>query len=103
MLTLFVRYYTVLWTRSPSPCSISWYKYHHRTLLAYEHELLTRKADSTKEREEEKDNGMTTKEIEQEIECPRCFDIMTLSSEFDSLGYICRYICQECDLLLFMK
>jgi hypothetical protein len=46
---------------------------------------------------------MTTKEIEQEIECPRCFDIMTLSSEFDSLGYICRYICQECDLLLFMK
>jgi hypothetical protein len=24
-----------------------------------------------------------TKEIEQEIECPRCHDIMALSSEFD--------------------
>ncbi|MDQ3840690.1 MAG: hypothetical protein M3297_15660 [Thermoproteota archaeon] len=61
--------------------------------------LLTRKADSTEQKEEEEDNGMTTKEIEREIECPRCFDIMTLSSDFDSLGYIC----QKCDLLLVMK
>jgi len=37
--------------------------------------------------------------MEQEIECPRCYDIMTLSSDFDRLGYIC----QECDLLLVMK
>ena len=34
--------------------------------------------------------------MEQEIECPRCYDIMTLSSDFDKLGYFC----QECDLLL---
>jgi len=61
--------------------------------------LLTRKPDFTEEEEEEEDNGMTTKNIEQEIECPRCFDIMTLSSDFDSLGYIY----QECDLLLVMK
>jgi hypothetical protein len=25
--------------------------------------------------------------IEQEIECPRCHDVMTLSSEFDRLDY----------------
>jgi ribosomal protein S27AE len=28
-------------------------------------------------------------EIEHEIECPRCNDIMTLSSEFDRLCYLC--------------
>jgi hypothetical protein len=39
------------------------------------------------------------KNAEQEIECPRCSDIMTLSSDFDKLGYIC----QECELLLIMK
>ena len=37
--------------------------------------------------------------MQQEIECPRCYDIMTLSSDFDKLGYFC----QECDLSLVMK
>jgi hypothetical protein len=37
--------------------------------------------------------------MEQEIECPRCYDIMTLSSIFGRLGYTC----QKCDLLLVMK
>jgi uncharacterized protein (DUF983 family) len=41
----------------------------------------------------------TTKEIEQEIECPRCYDVMSLSSEFDKL----LYCCQECGLSLVMK
>jgi hypothetical protein len=41
----------------------------------------------------------TTKEIEQEIECPRCHDIMALSSEFDKL----LYFCQECSFSLVMK
>jgi hypothetical protein len=41
----------------------------------------------------------TTKEIEQEIECPRCHDIMTLSSDFDKL----LYFCQECSFSLVMK
>ena len=41
----------------------------------------------------------TAKEIEQEIECPRCFDVMSLSSEFDKL----LYFCQECGLSLVMK
>jgi hypothetical protein len=48
---------------------------------------------------EEENQDQKMKNVEQEIECPRCNDIMTLSSDFDSLGYIC----QECDLLLVMK
>ena len=34
--------------------------------------------------------------MQQEIECPRCSDIITLSSDFDKL----LYFCQECDLSL---
>jgi hypothetical protein len=34
--------------------------------------------------------------VDQEIECPRCYDIMTLQSDFDR---IC-YLCEECDFLL---
>jgi hypothetical protein len=49
--------------------------------------------------EENHDSKQTPKDMEQEIECPRCYDIMILSSSFDRLGYIC----QECDLLLVMK
>jgi hypothetical protein len=39
------------------------------------------------------------KNIDQEIECPLCYDIMALSSEFDKL----LYFCQECGLSLVMK
>jgi hypothetical protein len=38
-------------------------------------------------------------DIEQEIEYPRYYDVMTLSSNFDSIGYVCH----ECDFLLVMK
>ena len=37
--------------------------------------------------------------IEQEIECPRCHDVMTLHSEFDRLGYLC----EECDFSLHLS
>lgn len=37
--------------------------------------------------------------IEQQIECPRCHDVMTLYSEFDSLGYLC----EECDFSLHLS
>ena len=33
--------------------------------------------------------------IDQEIECPRCRDIMMLYSDFDKLCYVC----EECTLL----
>ena len=49
--------------------------------------------------EENHDDDQTLKNMEQEIECPRCYNIMTLSSNVDRLGYVC----QECDLLLVMK
>jgi hypothetical protein len=55
--------------------------------------------DSEEDEEINHDDDQTLKNMEQEIECPRCYDIMTLSSNFDRLGYIC----QECDLLLVMK
>jgi hypothetical protein len=60
-------------------------------------ELQTPAADLPLQDEEKSDDRL--KNIEQEIECPRCYDVMTLSSDFDRLGYIC----QECDLLLVMK
>lgn len=44
-------------------------------------------------------NDQIMKSLEQEIECPRCSDIMILSSDFDSL----LYFCQECQLSLVMK
>ena len=35
--------------------------------------------------------------IEHEIGCPRCYNIMTLCSDFDSL----YYHCEECDFSLY--
>jgi hypothetical protein len=59
--------------------------------------LQTPAADLQLQGEEKNDERL--KNIEEEIECPRCNDIMTLSSDFDRLGYVC----QGCDLLLVMK
>ncbi len=47
-----------------------------------------------KVKEEEPDRS-----IEQEIECPRCHDVMTLHSEFDRLGYYC----EECSFSLHLS
>jgi hypothetical protein len=60
-------------------------------------ELQNPVADLHLQDEEKSDDRL--KNIEQEIECPRCYDVMTLSSDFDRLGYTC----QECDLLLVLK
>ena len=49
--------------------------------------------------QEVEEENKTTKDIEQEIECPRCYDVMVLSSDFDKL----LYFCQECGLSLVMK
>jgi hypothetical protein len=45
------------------------------------------------------EEDQTTKEIEQEIDCPRCYDVMALSSDFDKL----LYLCQECSFSLVIK
>ena len=47
---------------------------------------------------EDKTNARLEEELGHEIECPRCFDIMTLSSEFDRLGYFCEC----CSFLLYL-
>ncbi len=59
--------------------------------------ITAAEADLHLQDEEKSDERL--KNIEQEIECPRCNDIMTLTSDFDKLGYV--YL--ECDLLLVMK
>ena len=47
---------------------------------------------------EDKEKRIVHNDIEQEIECPRCHDIMALSSDFDRLSYVC----QECNLSLLL-
>ena len=49
--------------------------------------------------EKEEEVYRIAKDIEQEIECPRCNDIMALSSDFDRL----YYFCEECNLSLLVN
>ena len=51
------------------------------------------------EKEDENKQMIHDNNIEQEIECPRCYDIMALSSDFDKLSYFC----QECNLSLLIN
>jgi hypothetical protein len=60
-------------------------------------ELLSPKLDEFDLQDVEEDAVLPN--MQQEIECPRCYDIMTLSSDFDKL----LYFCQECELSLVMK
>lgn len=41
-------------------------------------------------------------DIEQELECPRCYDIMTLYSDSNVDDRLC-YFCQECNLSLLIN
>ena len=64
-------------------------------------ELLLQQAedvDALQTEEDEKEQA-PMKDIDREIECPRCYDIMILSSDFDKLGYFCH----ECNLSLFIN
>ena len=38
-----------------------------------------------------------SEDIENEIECPRCYDTMTLCSDFDNL----YYLCDSCEFCLY--
>ena len=60
-------------------------------------ELLSPKLDEFDVQDIEEEALLTN--MQQEMECPRCTDIMTLSSDFDKL----LYSCQECELSLVMK
>ena len=65
------------------------------TKLLYPEPVL----DLQEEEEQDENNNQIMKSMEQEIECPRCSDIMILSSDFDRL----LYFCQECHLSLVMR
>ena len=41
----------------------------------------------------------TETELQFEIECPRCYDTMTLCSDFDCV----YYFCEECNFYLYMQ
>ena len=65
-------------------------------LLTEVQKELSKPSESIKQTKEEKSNNNL--EVEHEIECSRCHDIMTLLSDFDSLCYRC----EECDFLLYL-
>jgi hypothetical protein len=60
-------------------------------------ELLSPKLDELELQDIDEDAVLPN--MRQEIECPRCSDIMTLSSDFDKLLYFCK----ECELSLLLK
>jgi hypothetical protein len=84
--------------QAPSLDGISDYNNNPYLLKDMSTELLSPELDLELQEEVENDDQMT-KDMEQEMECPRCYDMMTLSSDYDRL----MYICQECDLSLVMK
>ena len=65
--------------------------------LLLQHQEHVNPLQNEKEKEEEQ-KTILYNDIEQEIECPRCHDIMALSSDFDRLSYVC----QECSLSLLL-
>ena len=88
-------------TTLPLPAILATISITIRTLNIMNTKLLSPKPDpSVKEGNDTK----AAKDIEQEIECPRCYDVMTLSSNFDSLGYVCQecdfFACYEIDAIL---
>jgi hypothetical protein len=61
--------------------------------------LVTELEKKNSERLPISEEKSSNREVDHEIGCPRCHDIMTLQSEFDRLGYFC----EECDLLLYLN
>jgi hypothetical protein len=63
-------------------------------------ELLSPELDLGLQKSNDEEGEITKNMMmQQEIECPRCYDVMSLSSDFDRL----LYFCQECKLSLVMK
>jgi Zn finger protein HypA/HybF involved in hydrogenase expression len=60
-------------------------------------ELLLQQRNQVNPLQTEKE--LTIPDIEQEIECRRCNDIMALSSDFDRL----YYFCEECNLSILVN
>ena len=63
--------------------------------------LIVQQAEDvdTLQNEEDEKKQTLIKDIDKEIECPRCYDMMILSSDFDRIGYFCH----DCNLSLFIN
>lgn len=57
--------------------------------------VKTKNSPQIEEQQQQKQEIVT--DIEHEIDCPRCYDTMTLRSDFDSL----YYFCEECAFILY--
>ena len=55
----------------------------------------SQRSEVSQTNQEEKNSNL---EIEQEIECPCCRDLMTLCSDFDRICYLC-----ECNFPLYLN
>ena len=90
-----------MWLMTPSPNSISDYNSNLILISVMSTKLLSPELELDLHEEEEQDesNDQIIKSMEQEIECPRCSDIMMLSSDFDRL----LYFCHECQLSLVIR
>jgi|SRR5919202_4115509 hypothetical protein len=88
-----VRYYSsTILLLSPFPFSVSDYKKDEGKLLpSMSKELVLQQQILQTERE--------PSEIETEIECPRCYDIMAQCYDFDKL----YYLCEECNLSILIN
>ena len=71
---------------------------HVRTKLATRSVIPEKQTLETKEepRLEHQEENPTLSELDTEIECPRCNEIMELHSKFDELVYLC----DNCNFLL---
>lgn len=71
---------------------------HVRTKLATRSVIPEKQTLETKEepRLEQQEENPTLSELDTEIECPRCNEIMELHSKFDELVYLC----DNCSFLL---
>jgi cytochrome c-type biogenesis protein CcmH/NrfF len=71
------------------------------SVLNMSKELLLQQAEDVDALQNEEDEKKQTliKDIDKEIECPRCYDMMILSSDFDRIGYFCH----DCNLSLFIN
>ena len=61
--------------------------------------LLTEVEEKATQHIIEKKEESNNLAVDQDIECPRCNDIMTLNSDFDRICYLCK----ECDFLLYLN
>ncbi|HMH10145.1 MAG TPA: hypothetical protein VK553_05510 [Candidatus Nitrosopolaris rasttigaisensis] len=89
----------------PCPSSISFYirsyELHQAAMskIRSKSKLLTEVEEKPTQHIIEKKEESNNLAVDQDIECPRCNDIMTLNSDFDRICYLCK----ECDFLLYLN